>query len=110
EGYDPTGAILAEDGKTPEKLPAPIIYTLATAALCNNAQLEIDPGDGDGSPEKTGPDDKPAPKRWRVIGDPTEGALLTLAAKGKMSRESMLPAHDVIAELPLDSDAKRMTV
>ncbi|MFO0586684.1 MAG: cation-translocating P-type ATPase [Polyangiaceae bacterium] len=94
EGYDPKGKILDGDDKAPEKLPAPLVYTLATAALCNNAQLEQDA----------------ETKRWRIVGDPTEGALLTLAAKGQMSRESMLPAHEVIAELPFDSDRKRMTV
>ena len=94
EGYDPKGEIRDEDGKLFDKLPAPLGYTLATAALCNNAQLDTDP----------------ETKRWRIVGDPTEGALLTLAAKGGMSRESMLPAHDIIAELPFDSDRKRMTV
>ena len=95
EGYDPKGELRAGDGgKVPDKLPAPLTYTLATAALCNNAHLDTDP----------------ETKRWRIIGDPTEGALLTLAAKGGMSRESMLPAHDIIAELPFDSDRKRMTV
>ncbi|MBK8252987.1 MAG: cation-translocating P-type ATPase [Polyangiaceae bacterium] len=94
EGYDPKGDILTNDGKRVEKLPAPLSYTLATAALCNNAQLDVDP----------------ETKRYRIVGDPTEGALLTLAAKGNMSRESMLPAHELIAELPFDSDRKRMTV
>ncbi len=94
EGYDPKGAILDGDGKAPQKLPTPLMYTLATAALCNNAQLEMDA----------------ETKQWRIVGDPTEGALLTLAAKGNVSRESMLPAHEVIAELPFDSDRKRMTV
>ncbi len=94
EGYDPKGKILDEHGKEPPKLPTPLVYTLATAALCNNAQLEQDKESS----------------QWRIVGDPTEGALLTLAAKGNMSRESMLPAHEVIAELPFDSDRKRMTV
>jgi Ca2+-transporting ATPase len=110
EGYDPTGSILDTDGKTLDKLPAPLSYTLATGALCNNAQLDLEPD------EPASPNGKPAsgngkaPKRWRIVGDPTEGALLTLAAKGGLSRESMLPAHEVIAELPFDSDRKRMTV
>ncbi len=94
EGYDPKGELLDDGGKAMEKLPTPLGYTLATAALCNNAHLEMDA----------------ETKRYRIIGDPTEGALLTLAAKGNMSREAMLPAHDIIAELPFDSDRKRMTV
>jgi P-type Ca2+ transporter type 2C len=94
EGYDPAGEIQNADGKRLDKLPAPLTYTLATAALCNNAQLDMDP----------------ETKRWRIVGDPTEAALLTLAAKGDMPRESMLGAHSLVAELPFDSDRKRMTV
>src|SRR4029079_9368821 len=47
---------------------------------------------------------------WRVVGDPTEGALLTLAAKGGLPKESIVPSHQVVRELPFDSDRKRMTV
>src|SRR6185295_14446567 len=47
---------------------------------------------------------------WRVVGDPTEGALLTLSAKGGLPKESVAPSHQVLKELPFDSDRKRMTV
>jgi Ca2+-transporting ATPase len=96
EGYEPVGGFQAEGGAEidSEKLPAPLGYTLATAALCNNAHLDQDQ----------------ATKRWRIVGDPTEGALLALAAKGNMARESMAPAHQFVHELPFDSDRKRMTV
>src|SRR4029079_17330048 len=47
---------------------------------------------------------------WKVIGDPTEGALLTLSAKGGLPKESVAPSHQVLKELPFDSDRKRMTV
>ena len=98
EGYDPTGVFTDEAGdelKIPD-LPAPLSYTLSTAALCNNAQLE--------------PEGDIASRRWKVIGDPTEGALLTLAAKGGLAKESVAPSHEFIHELPFDSDRKRMTV
>jgi P-type Ca2+ transporter type 2C len=96
QGYDPEGALTDEDGVevVPGSLPSPLRYTLSTAALCNNAQLEAD--------KETG--------RWKVIGDPTEGALLTLAAKGKLSREEIAPSVQFVHELPFDSDRKRMTV
>jgi Ca2+-transporting ATPase len=89
-GYDPKGEIrhptngvVQEPGKT-------LRHLLATVALCNNATLEkTDEG-------------------WKVVGDPTEGALLTLAAKGKLPRESI--TAQVLKELPFDSDRKRMTV
>ncbi|HEY1955911.1 MAG TPA: cation-translocating P-type ATPase [Polyangiaceae bacterium] len=89
-GYDPKGEIrhpkdgaVAEPGKT-------LRHLLSTVALCNNATLEKKDG------------------AWKVVGDPTEGALLTLAAKGKLPRESI--SAQVVKELPFDSDRKRMTV
>ncbi|UQA55136.1 cation-translocating P-type ATPase [Polyangium aurulentum] len=96
EGYDPHGEFKAEDGAEvdQDKLPAPLTYTLATAALCNNAHLDQD--------KET--------KKWRIVGDPTEGALLALSAKGNMARESVAPSHQFLHELPFDSDRKRMTV
>jgi Ca2+-transporting ATPase len=91
-GYDPRGEILDEQGRnTTSQLP-PLRHLLATAALCNNATLKQDAG------------------RWRVVGDPTEGALLTLAAKGGVPRESVVSSHQVVKELPFDSDRKRMTI
>ncbi len=96
EGYDPSGSFLNAKGDEVEfdKFPAPLSYTLSTAALCNNAVLEQDT----------------ETKKWRIVGDPTEGALLALAAKGNLPRESIAPSHEFVHELPFDSDRKRMTV
>ena len=97
EGYDPKGAFLDEQGTEIVEFPAPVNYLLATAALCNNAHLDLVETPGE-------------PSRWKVIGDPTEGALLTLSAKGGLAKESVAPSHQFINELPFDSDRKRMTV
>ncbi|WP_437660864.1 cation-translocating P-type ATPase [Sorangium sp. So ce1182] len=94
EGYNPVGALRDEAGAEVVELSAPLTYLLATAALCNNASLNED--------KETG--------RWNIVGDPTEAALLTLAAKGDLSRESVAPSHAFVHELPFDSDRKRMTV
>jgi Ca2+-transporting ATPase len=92
-GYDPVGEITDVSG-TPVHDPGEALGDLlATVALCNNAQLE-----------------KNAEGRWKVVGDPTEGALLTLAAKGGLPRESVSSSVQVLKELPFDSDRKRMTV
>jgi Ca2+-transporting ATPase len=78
---------------TPERAPAgPLGSLLATISLCNSATLQH----ADGA--------------WRVQGDPTEGALLTLAAKGGISREEITSSHHVVKELPFDGDRKRMTI
>jgi Ca2+-transporting ATPase len=95
QGYDPKGSFEFESKPLDtDSLPAPLDYLASTAALCNNATLERDPENG----------------QWRVIGDPTEGALLTLAHKANRSREYMAMSQRVIGEVPFDSDRKRMTV
>jgi P-type Ca2+ transporter type 2C len=43
-----------------------------------------------------------------LIGDPTEGALIVLAAKGGLDIEETRRAHPRIAELPFDADYKFM--
>jgi P-type Ca2+ transporter type 2C len=92
-GYDPKGDLIADDGSTVVELPMPLRDLLATAALANNAQLSQD-----------------AEGAYKIIGDPTEGALLTLAAKAGAPRESVAPSHQLVKEIPFDSDRKRMTV
>src|SRR5262252_202832 len=94
EGYDPEGKLVTERGECLSELPPTLDYLLSTAALCTNARLDRDP----------------VTKAWKVIGDPTEGALLTLAAKGGRDKESVSVKHTVVRELPFDSDRKRMTV
>ena len=92
-GYNPKGDIL-DDKQQPVIEPSGTLKDLlASIALCNNASLDVDD-------EGT----------WKVIGDPTEGALLTLAAKAGVPRESFAPGVQVVRELPFDSDRKRMTV
>jgi Ca2+-transporting ATPase len=91
-GYDPEGAILDTINQRVEDSKGPLHDLLATVALCNNAVLQKLDGN------------------WRVQGDPTEGALLTLAAKGGVNREAMASSQQVVKELPFDSDRKRMTI
>lgn len=86
EGYAPTGTIAGQPN-------APLEQLLTAAVLCNGARLSQDREHG-----------------WRIVGDPTEGALLTLAAKGGLTREAVEGEHRIIREIPFDSDRKRMTV
>ena len=82
EGYDGAGTITAEDGQdAPDFLPL-----MAPATLCADARLR----DG------------------QLIGDPTEGALLALAAKVGVSAEQLDRHSPRIAEIPFDSAHKFM--
>ncbi len=92
EGYGPDGEVRFKGKKTEASHRAPL-HELATVILgCNNAHLAQEEG------------------AWKVIGDPTEGALLAagLKAGGQKGRiEKELPKHH---EIPFDSDRKRRTV
>lgn len=46
---------------------------------------------------------------YRIIGDPTEGALVVAAAKAGIVREEAEREHPRLAEIPFDSDRKMMT-
>jgi len=87
EGYAPVGTIVGGD---PHE--GALRELLWTALLCNGASL------------------KQAEGTWTVVGDPTEGALLVVAAKGGWWKEALERAQPLLGELPFDSDRKMMTV
>ena len=66
--------------------------TAIGGALCNDARL-IDEGDD----------------RFHTLGDPTEGALVVSAAKMGYWKSSLDASFPRMAELPFDSERKRMT-
>lgn len=74
--------------------PAPLRELLNTATLCNDARLVLD--------EKTGAE--------TFQGDPTEGALLRAARQGGLDPEALHGEQSRLAEIPFDSDRKRMSV
>lgn len=80
------------EGTTLANAEQSVKLLLAGGALCNDAQLQ------------TTTDAEP-----RMIGDPTEGALLVAATQGGMHKETLEAVLPRVAELPFDSDRKRMT-
>lgn len=89
EGYALTGNVL-ERGAPVELAIEPTLARLSRIALlCNGARL-LEDVDG-----------------IRIVGDPTEGALLVLAKK---AGASVAARPHVVGELPFDSERRRMSV
>jgi Ca2+-transporting ATPase len=70
-------------------------YLLQAFALCNDAVLD-QVGDG-------------AESTWRIVGDPTEGALVVAAAKAGLWQPALAETLPRVTEIPFESDRKRMT-
>ena len=96
EGYSPTGEFLADAGAFDPRAERDVSMLLHGALACNDARLE-----------EKGED--PASRSWRIIGDPTEGAMVVAAAKGGFSRGNMDEILPRVREIPFDSDRKRMS-
>jgi len=94
-GYSPLGELLV-DGKNldPQEQRA-ALTALWIAALNNDAMLEVS-GESAGVPT------------YRVVGDPTEGALLVAAAKAGAQLSELYQAYPRLQELPFDPTRKRM--
>lgn len=93
EGYAPAGWFRIGPRRIDET-DDELQLVLRIGALCNNAQLKND-GDGKGN--------------WTIVGDPTEAALLTAAAKAGLWREELEKEYHFVGEIPFDSGRKRMT-
>lgn len=89
-GYEPKGKFTYNGKET--KIDDEMEMLMRIGALCNSTYFrEIEKG------------------KWGIIGDPTEGALLVLAAKAGVWKNELIKKFKVIGELPFDSERKRMT-
>jgi len=92
-GYAPAGD-LREGGRVVTAADDPALAEMLRAAvLCNDAELLPPEGER---------------VSWTVLGDPTEGALLTLAAKAGLDVAAVRSAVPRVAELSFDADSKLM--
>lgn len=94
-GYDPAGQILDQNDKPlarEEKKSLELFFT--TGAFASNARVSSPDHDHD---------------TWYTIGDPTEGALMTLAQKGGIGVETLDKNFPEIKEFAFDSARKRMS-
>lgn len=75
----------------PLEKPA-LALLLLNCALCNDAGLQQENGE------------------WAIVGDPTEGALVTLAAKAGLEKKTLEYEFERLDEFPFSSERKRMSV
>lgn len=85
-GYEPKGEITYENNE--EKSQGDYQRMMHILHFCNDAKL-VEEG-----------------HTWKIIGDPTEGALLTAVQKSNID----ITDHEVKKSFPFDSDRKRMSV
>ena len=84
-GYEPNGRVLADGIPVDAEQARGLRWLAACTHLCNDAILEHAGGD------------------WKVLGDPTEGALKVLAGKLRFQEE-----WERIGEIPFSSERKWM--
>ncbi len=95
EGYRPEGEFLDEDQPVSLVGYPGMRLLLRAGLLCNDARLEQISHNGSTA--------------WRIAGDPTEGAFIVAAAKAGYWQEELGREYPRLAEIPFDSERKRMT-
>lgn len=94
-GYEPYGEFIVNEIPINLIDYQAILTTLWVAALNNDSELEI-AGSTNGK------------EAYRMVGDPTEGALLVAAAKAGAEIRDLNAAYPRVQEVPFDSARKRM--
>ncbi|MGQ9679602.1 MAG: cation-translocating P-type ATPase [Candidatus Bathyarchaeia archaeon] len=90
-GYNPKGEFLNQNRKFNPIEDGSLHLLLKIGVLCNDAHLhEVD-------------------NSWSIFGDPTEGALLVVAAKAGIWKDDLLKDYTRIGEIPFDSGRKMMS-
>jgi cation-transporting P-type ATPase F len=94
-GYSPKGNITAVNAETQtdlgeEENPPVLAECLVAGVLCNDSHLI-----------QTGAD-------WAVVGDPTEGALITVAEKAGLSQVGLAAAKPRLDAIPFESEYQYM--
>lgn len=92
EGFSSAGAFWLDDKRIDPQTDRALQLALTIGARCGTSEIQ---------PLQD--------TEYRVIGDPTEGALLIAAEKAQL-RKTIDTEYEFVAELPFDSTRKRMTV
>ncbi len=114
-GYTPTGDFRPRGSDTPLSDPLghpDLVQVLTIGAWANYAHLEAsgDPHNDIPASQTVGwaPPADAATTSWRLTGDPTEGALVAVALKAGILTANR--DHQLLYEIPFDSERKRMSV
>jgi len=91
EGYEPRGGF-AINGQPIDPQAEDLQALVRVASLASTADLVEQDG------------------RWTIRGDPTEGSLITLAAKAGYTEADAEAEYEFLEDLPFDSERKRMSV
>ncbi|MEC4812154.1 MAG: cation-transporting P-type ATPase [Scytonema sp. PMC 1069.18] len=91
-GYSPTGEFQLQGQNIDNQEYSSLQVLLVSCALCNDSFLQQEKGE------------------WKILGDPTEGALVTLAAKGGIEKDQWDSKLPRVGEFPFSSERKRMSV
>lgn len=90
-GYEPSGNFSMNGSGVGKS--EPLWMMLQAAALASDARVEQRNGAG----------------TWEVKGDPTEGALVVVAAKAGLNKPALDAQFSRISEIPFTAETKRMT-
>lgn len=90
-GFRPSGELKASGAPVDLKRLWHLDMLVKAGALCSDAKLIKQGGS------------------WHILGDPTEGALVVLAAKAGYSKEALDAKYRRVGEVPFTSERKRMT-
>jgi P-type Ca2+ transporter type 2C len=92
EGYTPIGDFQLNGAKANLEEYPEISALLVPCAVCNDAVLQKQQAE------------------WAILGDPTEGALVTLAGKAGIEQDQWSSKLPRVSEFPFSSERKRMSV
>lgn len=90
-GYDPVGDVKCNGRKININSLTNLRNLVSIGALANDAELDNSTG------------------AYKIIGDPTEGAIITFAGKLGQTSEQLNMIYPRVEELPFDSSRKMMT-